>query len=226
MRDKIIERVRRLMMLADKDRNPSESEVFEALSKAKALMVEYDLSESDLDFSTDTHKKEWKFEKQVVPTRGDSNVKVWESFLSKGIARLTHTRVIRYTRYHSRGSYLQFEGEAIDVGLAVALFGIVSKEALRLSEEKFTDRTGRRSYLEGFALGVYQQANEKVKSLSAEQSNRYALVSTEKENWVSQNIGKTKLGTLKQSRVNGNAYSQGITDGKKTQTSYREKALT
>lgn len=224
---RIIERIGKLFALADASRNPSESEVFEALSQARTLMAKYEISENDLMVREDGKKSDsrWNFAREIVPTKNAKNVKEWEFLLADAIGRITHTIALKYSRLCEHGNYLTFEGEEVDCGIAVALFQILSKQALRFSEELFITKIERRSYLEGFAIGVGQQAKQKVKSLSDVQSRQFALVSTEKEEWIREKVGKTKESKYKSRPSDPLAQYIGIKDGLEAQTSYNEKAL-
>lgn len=221
-KEKIISRINRLFSLADSSRNPSEEEVFEALSKAKTLMAEYEISEADLITAGEKSDSRWTFKEErfVVET---ATVPMWHSQLLFGISKLTHTHV---TQGGYRGErYFRIRGESVDVGIAIALFEILKKQARRLAEEKFKTRTDRRSYCEGFSGGVQQQAREAVKSLSADSANRYALVSTEKTTWLAKQGVILDNGVSTKRRTNPNAYNHGYRDGYATETSYRQKAL-
>lgn len=220
-KQKIIDRINKLFSLADTSRNQSEEEVSEALSKAKTLMAEYDLSESDL-IQGQSKESKWEFLSQVIYSEKQTFDK-WQRMLFFGISKLTHTRIWQGGNRGSR--YVKIVGESVDVGIAIALYNILKKQARRLAEEKYVTRTDRRSYCEGFAGGVQQQAKEKVKSLSAASENKYAIISTEKTEWLAKKGVILDEGVTVKSYRNPIAYKNGYKDGYASETSYNQKAL-
>lgn len=226
---KIIERIKKLLSLADESKNPSESEVFNALNKARSLMAEYEISEDDVTvLNPEDSRTEWNFYSEWVPTTA-TTLQVWEEFLIIGIATITHTKPIRHRNpTGGRGYRLKLHGEENDVKMGIMLFSILKTHARRIAEECYQTRPDRRSYQEGFGLGVQKQANEKVKGLSAEQSNRYAIVSTEKSQWVAkcvkENMGETKDRSVK-NNVNPFAFQHGFDDGNSTSLNNNQRAL-
>lgn len=106
-KDKIIDRIKKLFALGDKNRNPNEGEVKSALRKAKQLMKHYNLSLSELELDK---QKEDIIQENV---QGSRYISFWERKLARMVAKLFNCDCIINSGYFSRGwIFVGFEAEA------------------------------------------------------------------------------------------------------------------
>lgn len=104
---KIIDRIKKLFALGDKNRNPNEGEVKSALRKAKQLMKQYNLSLSELELE----KQKEDIIKETV--KGTKYISFWEKKLANMVAKLFNCDAIINAGIFSRGwVFVGFKDEA------------------------------------------------------------------------------------------------------------------
>lgn len=132
-RKTILDRIAKLLRLADRSRNDSEGEALNAMEAAMRLMREYNLSHADVaaaDGETGSNPYGWEFQ-QKTTVEIDGAVAFWIKNLSTICAMLTQTRCIAWRRKKTDSNVLGFVGEAGDVEIAALLFNYLYDFVLR-----------------------------------------------------------------------------------------------
>ena len=212
--DKIVEKIKKLLALADKAQNTNENEAQAALLKAQKLMAEYGVSVEGNTEEAHTYK--------FVVCNTPKN---------KGFR--THLACIIGDNFRCKpimhGNQVAFLGRSEDVDICVSAFEFAYAFARRNGDREFrrAHREGRdprnvfNSYAMGFLSGLRHKLAEQSKALMIvvpqdvkdEFDNRYPNV-------------KTYAGGMRNNRDRGydsQAYFTGVTDGKNVLNERHEK---
>jgi len=167
-RDKVLERVRKLLRLSDG--SDFEGEINNAYDAAQKLIQEHQLHEGELDNKEEAYGKEATFSQSA-------NLTQWEKMLANAIKETLgsikwyfHTKVQRkkggiYISDASRtATRLTFYGPAEDVNLAIQMFDdtvsvISTMCGLKIWHGSVFRGPGL-SYCSGFAYGLYEKAKK------------------------------------------------------------------
>jgi hypothetical protein len=114
-KENIIDRIRKLFALGDRNKNPNEGEVKTALSMVSKLMKEYNLSlsEIDLEKQKDTIGKEY--------TEEQNRFAFWERKLAKLVGKLFDCSIIVYGTYSGNRKWI-FVGFIDDAKLSTQCY--------------------------------------------------------------------------------------------------------
>jgi len=156
-RDKIIERARKLLALAD--RNSSENEAAAAASKAQSLLAEHDLTiecVEDIDPGAADITEEEVDRSARMPS--------WRRSLLHGVARANSCSTLYCRHWNSTG--LKIVGSRADVAIARAAYGFLCEVIERLTRRHAQGRG--RSYASSFRLGCAQRLAERVRARARE----------------------------------------------------------
>lgn len=201
---KIIEKIKCLLALGDKNRNNSESEANAAILKAQELMAKYGIEvetseEENISYVHEVCKSKWN-----MGFRKPLSVVIARNFKCE-------------TYLTGNGGSVVFFGHEIDAKIAKETFefayNFAMKEGNRLYNKNY--QMGRNtqgvfnSYVRGFISGLGQKLEE--------QSTALVVVTPpdvkDKFNEMSKNF-KRSSGGIRDTEFNKEAYEQGVTDGK------------
>jgi len=198
-RERVIEKVRKLLTLGDDQRNPHELEVLAAVDRAKDLMARHNLTMAEV--KPDEAEAGWKAVKGEAgrPTK----VAGFEKTLAAAVALITSTTVVvqmggdwNDKRGWRRTAKLVFFGEEDDVAIAVELYTILNKAGHRMVRDELGKRwvQSHRCWFDGYAKAIYRRAKEaaeKPEDFTDEQAESVALVLVRKEDWLQRQIAET-----------------------------------
>lgn len=204
--EKIIEKVTKLLALADLSKNPSEREAIDASLTAQKLLAKYNLSMADV---TGEHKPEEDME-QVIADVGTGNK--WKYQLSVVVADNYACKT------YSHGSeMIVFYGYKADVLIARRVFIYLFKVGNRLAnqyvkqyrEEVYRNASGvYNSFVSGFIDGVRKELEKQCTALAL-------VVQPEvQESWE---VFSSKFKTVDRSvsAIDDTAYQTGWVEGKR-----------
>lgn len=212
--DKIVEKIKKLLALADKAQNTNEHEAQAALLKAQKLMAEYGVSVEGDTEEAHTYKL------VICNTPGD---KGFRTHLACAIGENFRCKPIMH------GNQVAFLGRSEDVDICASAFEFAYKFAKRNGDREVRQarKDGRdpknvfNSYAMGFLVGLKQKLAEQSKALMIvvpqdvkdEFSNRFPSV-------------KQYAGGMRNDRERAydyHAYFAGVSDGKSVLDERKEK---
>lgn len=223
--DDILRRIAKLLAIAEDDRaDPNEAAA--AAGMAERIMRKFQLEHSDIiskslkagdDLATEDVSASAK-------TNG-TRVKVippWAMYLATRINKLTDTEV-RYCTMPNGDAGMRFFGYSADVKVAAWMFNYLVATSLRLCNEfKRTPEYaihGRRavnSYRLGVTTGINKSISDLIRAKQAEKASTCTALVVVKQQAIVAKWGDFKYREGKAKNIaNGNAYSQGVADGKK-----------
>lgn len=157
MSDKIIEKIKNLMELAQD--NPSDEEGQTALLMAQRLMLKHDVSLSQVEL----HRKEEKFETGQAVGRSASLIRWWEKDMSVVISSNFRCYVIEERDRRTKTSYITFFGEKKDAEMAAKVYD-AALMYLRYRISRLPDKRPayKNSYIRGFILSLGERFQKQV----------------------------------------------------------------
>lgn len=187
LQEKLLDRIRALFALGDKDRNNSDVEAETATKKAQELLQKYNLTMSEVldtedkisDGIVDESSKEMK----------KSSLSTWENALACIVAECCECK--SYTTETRRGkskSYdIRFVGTQWDVAIAKELFKYLHETLLRKSRINYKNNLPyQRSYLEGACARLNQRVEEQNELFRKQQieNQKFALMVVNKKDAI------------------------------------------
>lgn len=215
---KVLDRIRKMLKLADQTRNSQTAEAMLAFEKAKKLLAQYGLDMADV--TTEEDVEAWKpnpedFVSEESWSRSGRSFTKYDFTIANAVGLATSTRAL-FGR-HGKRRKVYFFGLKADVVVACELFKLLRATARRLAVETFGKRWSptHRSYCEGFGMGVLSIAQKK----DEENTSCQALMIVKKDTLVNQEVAKRYRSSLRTSNQQGRqdygAKSQGYHDGRK-----------
>ena len=152
---KIIERIRKLMQLADTSKNTNLEEAASAAAKAQKLMEKYRIAEAMLDVSSEI---------KCSPLNDSGNPETWKIYLTNTISKNNNCYIVC-----KENNSINLIGEVEDIEAVQSLFKYLARELsllciknmylYKVANNHYPDKT----YIEGFYLGAIQTIDEKLK---------------------------------------------------------------
>jgi len=224
-RKKQVERVLKLFKLGDASRNANEAEVMLAITKARELMAQYDLTQADLEAYGSEKAKQVAFTitQSVAYTRKGRSFAKYDDYMAWAVNEICGVRHYVQTRFHA-GSWVisrVFYGAEGDVAVANELFVVLLDTLRRHARQTYgSGWSGQHtSYGLGFANRVYQRAKQwnPATALPEAQSTALMRISQEKstqiERWANTTLQLKKNKARKLRLASYDAYAQGYEDG-------------
>jgi len=162
----ILDRVRKLLALADPDRNPNAEEVQAALTKARQIMAEHGLEEAQV-LRTEAGRPSDETVVEAVVGGGVGDYEVWEGWFAVVIAE-----AFRCQSYRTRtkwGVEIRIFGRPTDVQVAREAI-LVMKIAASALCDRWVERTGRNTrrdrlgYYNGFVSGIKRAIDDQTRA--------------------------------------------------------------
>lgn len=159
-RDKIINRVRKMLNLAN-DAGASEGERDNAMRMAHKLMLKHNIDSLQIEQQRGPTSKEARVEKQF-----EFYGRPWARNVAYNVARLFFCSYLYRSKYKSKITehcFIGRESNAITAG-EVARFVVesISKEAKRKQRENYADNDWYRSFCWGAANSIRRRVNEMI----------------------------------------------------------------
>lgn len=199
-REALIERINKLLALADTNRNNSEAEAQAAYRKAQALIAEYNLNMDELNEDK---------EQIVLMPATHSNNEGYRTRLAMVLAQNFRCRVMMC------GNTVNFLGYKTDAEICVKVFNSAYKlshnKGLKLEREArkagFSTRGVANSYWIGFCNGLKEILDEQCRALMI-------IVPTEVDKELKERAGGTYKGGMRNTGMRSEQYMQGRQDGR------------
>lgn len=199
-REALIERINKLLALADTSRNNSEAEAQAAYRKAQALIAEYNLNMDELNEDK---------EQIVLMPATHSNNEGYRTRLAMVLAQNFRCRVMMC------GNTVNFLGYKTDAEICVKVFHSAYKlshnRGLKLEREArkagFSTRGVANSYWIGFCNGLKEILDEQCRALMI-------VVPTEVDKELKERAGGTYKGGMRNTGMRIEQYMQGRQDGR------------
>ena len=157
MSEKIINKIKNLMELAQD--NPSDEEGQTALLMAQKLMLKHDVSLSQVEL----HQTENKFETGEAVGKSASVLRWWEKDMSVIISTNFRCYVVQERDRRTETSYLIFFGEKKDAEMAAKVYD-AALMYLRYRINRLPDKSPayKNSYISGFILSLGNRFEKQV----------------------------------------------------------------
>lgn len=179
--NKVLERIKKLLNLADASKNSSPEEAAAAASKVQELLFQYKLSMSAVENHQSVVPEEYV--KQDSTLRSNRNTLGWHRALVFTLAD-THFCKALYLRGHHKMILI---GKPHDIDIIEYLYDYLSKELERLAEEAirrerpFHTRGWRGYFCHGAVVTIRERLMQDMRRREHESSQSTALVKVEKE---------------------------------------------
>lgn len=217
-RDKILDRVRKMLALANDD-GATEGERDNALRMAHATLAKHQLTLAELS----SYDREREDPRGRLDTEG-WNLK-WCQYLRNSIARLFFCKYVSYGKINATKGRHCYIGRESNAATAAYMSDWIIQSVLREADRRFGHRltAGGRS----FGYGVVAALDARISDILAASQRSVDGVSTgtalvvadyyrseltANDEWVAANIGKLRTGRPG-GRVQGDAYAQGKAHG-------------
>ena len=190
MSEKIINKIKNLMELAQD--NPSDEEGQTALLMAQRLMLKHDVSLSQVEL----HQTEDKFETGEVIVKSASVLRWWEKDMSVVISSNFRCYVVQERNRITKTSYIMLFGEKKDAEMAAKVYD-AALMYLRYRISRLPDNSPayKNSYIRGFILSLGKRFEKQVEE--------YGLMVLPKKEVLKDLHNRFKnLGKAKTSRLN------------------------
>ena len=157
---KIIDRIRKLMQLADTSKNTNLEEAASAAAKVQKLMEKYRIAEAMLDVSSDI---------KCFPLDDKGSPDTWKIYLTSSIASNNNCYIV--CKFDNR---INLIGEREDIEATQHLFSYLTRELSLLCIESmyiYKISAGdypNKQYVEGFYLGAVKTIDRKLKAAKEE----------------------------------------------------------
>lgn len=222
---KILERILKLFNLGDTSRNQSEAETLAAVTKARQLMAEYDLTEADLRaLGTEKAKSvAYVVTQHTAYTRKGRTFAYYDHKVAHAVDAICSTQhYVKTTFVDKKGWYVsrRFYGAEADVAIASALFQVLLDVVRKAARTEYGSgwSPDHQSYAIGFAIRLEERAAvwNPATALGEAQSNALVVISKDKaqqiERWADTKLElKSVVYTPKVKKHD--AFAQGYEDG-------------
>ena len=233
-REALINKIKRILELADEDKNGNEHEAASAMRMAQRLMLQHQISMSEVEaFESDEVQESWEFGSTVGHQVNDGTCQ-WEKTLAHAIARITSTEMVinRGKAINSKGNVRMqtkfiFYGHVEDTEVAAVMYPMFRKMARRFARRKCGGSDWsiyHRSYCAGFADKCYARATQEFSQTEAPEAQEFALVIQKKTDWLEQQIDEHLNLTIENrpSMVVSSAYHAGQRDAQNVDLGYSQ----
>lgn len=221
-KERIIDKIVKLFKLGHADANTTEAEMMAAITRARTLMAQHQISMAEVEMSkgkSTADAMQWKLEHYNAYTRRGSNLAPYDQHLAAAVGTLTQTRP--YLSHRTAGYVsMVFFGDEGDVQLAGQIFLIWLQDIRRMARDRYGRGRGQdwsaqhTAYAVGVADRLQSRARELVRGLSPAQEQTWALVVQSKSTAIASAWNQMKFGKVRRGRsVDPDAYHQGLVDG-------------
>lgn len=217
---KLAERVLKLFTLGEAGRNNSEAEAMAAVTKAREMMLEYNLTLADIEaVGTDKAKKVIIQIVQAPCYTLKQRFAVYDDYIAAAVEQITDTRNMTQNKWFGHQRYWQriFVGTEMDVAVAGELFLVLLDSMRQHARRQFGKGWSKKhtSYSLGFSAKIYERAKvDHVLALPPGDAASVALVLRDKkkatDDWMAKNTVKGKVRRIK---LDGAAHDLGREDG-------------
>jgi len=222
-KSKILDRIVKLFALGGSGSNTTEAEMMSAVTKARQLMVEHNLTMADIDGIKDKATAErvaHNINATHAYTRKIRDLARYDLIVGQAVEKLFDVKLVYYSgRSALNGGYsrIRFVGTEIDAAIAVQVFHIILTAVRKAARSTFGKSTWSANH-EAYAIGYAERIRRRAYDLAdARQSDTLALVLYSKKHAIDKFMAAVKYDTTIKSRkpqdLNSTAYALGYADG-------------
>lgn len=225
---RILDKIRKLMSLADNNSNLNESAA--AFAQAQALLSKHRLTMAEVEAASETLQAGEQIIESAKPLYAGERVVRWKSYLASKIADLNSCKMfIRYIRNYynnKKESRYVVVGRPSDIEIVEYLFQSISSQIEILCKNCMQSEGlgGGKTFANNFKFAAVETVVERLKAADQEAKQDYqgsaAMVlikrhEAEVVNWMAEKIGKLKSLPASSSQHNSTAQQLGRAAGYK-----------
>jgi len=177
--DKILERIKKLLDLANPDNKGSEGEIQTAFAMAQKLLKKHHLSMSQvMSLDEENSSATGFFElKETEVVRYAANIlPKWMETIIRAVNSITETKTLIKRSPRAGSSYgnlsIVFVGEVLDVNSSTELFNFLKDTVSKLSTKHVNDIEGKHKQWRSFAEGCSSKILDRAKELEQEYDDK------------------------------------------------------
>ena len=225
-KEKLIELVRKLLALGDKDKNNSEAEANTAFSKAQAILRKHNIDMADVIIKDGEKVVDIKVEQEIVFDIKRNSLQSWTKTLMTIVGKATECRPFftkKFTYPRSVWFQVGFVGTEWDRSIAKELYCYLYHTNIKLSRKFYPDSCSQQHwFLEGFCAKLWERVSEELTERKKDEAihAKYALMVVSKDALVEQKMKelgfvKSKSRHVRNDNFDFNAYAMGQHEGSK-----------
>lgn len=208
-REKVIDRIQKLLAIADPNRNCYEGEMQTALRMAKNYMSTYGLSMSEVEIRDceDSEIDEVYSERCGV-------IRQWERILAMAVAEACDVKAILRKAGHAQ--LIRFVGFVDDIEMAKSIFDRLCVSIRSMAVREYNDVHRQCSYMLGVSERLYKRSKDESNAVKVETVSYGALIVVKQarvDKWISEHVGKLHYGSRPTSSYDNKAFMHGLVDG-------------
>lgn len=218
---KIIEKIQKLMALANKGTNVNESAA--AMAQAQTLLMKHRLSMAEVELADKAFKNPENITEGTRPLYEGQRIVHWKSTLAYYVANLNSCKMFYHHGFKSVRYMLV--GRASDMEIVHYFYESITGHIERLCKETMsaglgTGKTFSNNFKHGAVETVVQRLTEEQNKIRSEYQGSAALVlvdrkGVEVEQWMKQNMNLRKMQNTNVARGNNNARNLGREAGQR-----------
>lgn len=219
---KLLDRIIKLFNLGDEARNSSEEETMAAITKARQLMAEHNISLAEVQMASGSaHAEEIRvaIEECDAYTLRGGRFATYDNGIAFAVDEICGTRnFIRKSRTFA-GTFVsrRFVGDTVDVAVASKLFMILLTDMRKAARRRYGPGWSltHTSYCDGYAHRIWERSRQELK-LTAHQTQCVALVLRKKDEAINKyckDVGVKEARPGRHQRRDYTAMMQGRADG-------------
>lgn len=221
-KEKLIDLVRKLFALGDKNRNSSEAEAQLATQKAQELLKQHNIDMAEILVKDGQKTVDIKIDNEIVFTLNRSSMSSWEKRLISIVQFATETKGFFQKDYRDVWGKkitwkVGFIGTEWDRAVAKELYNYLHEKIYKLSKYHYPESMPQqRSFMEGFCYRLMQRVDEmnEEKKEDIDENQKYALMIINKKDAINKYIDdQMKLKTARSGGKAGEFHSSAFKHG-------------
>lgn len=207
-REKLIELVRKLFVLGDKDRNSCEAEAQTAFAKAQSILRKYNIDMAEVVIKDGEKVVDIQVNDEIVFDIKRNSLGRWMKDLMSIVGKATNCKPFFNRKFeYPRTVYFQvgYVGTEVDRSIAKELYCYLYYTNIKLSRRFFPGScSDQHWFLEGFCSKLWERIREELEEDKKEQviHKTYALMVINKDAMIEQHMGKMGLQKGRSRRTN------------------------
>lgn len=220
--NKVLDRILKLFRLAAESANTTEAEMNAAMTKAKSLMAQHDITMADVEHAVGqgtAARYTVIIEQHTAYTRKLRNFAPYDHCVALAIGHLTETKALLTSRSVGGAHYISmtFVGHEADARLAADLYLVILEGVRRAARVAYGPgwSNAHTSYAVGFGTRLIDRARLAATDLTPDQTSTVALVVASKTDAIDRWMEERNIGTSrrKTTKLQAGAYEHGYADG-------------
>lgn len=232
-KNKILDRIVKLFKLGGEfgGTNTHEAEMMSAVTKARQLMTEHNISMADLHGITDKESAariEYNIRSNTAYTRKIRDLADYDKVVAMAIEYLFGVKALYYSGRHNWGtSSIRFIGEEVDTAIAVQVFHIILTAVRRHTRARYGGGNTWGISHTSYALGYAERIRTRAREASMEKGSETAALVVWSKNtainkWIADNTESAKEDRKQRDKkFDRAAFSRGYENGQHYDINFR-----